>query len=165
MAAPHGNKFWQARASHGRQLIFSHPEILRAMCIEYFEWVAENPLLEGKVSNYKGEVSITPLPKMRAMTINALCMFLDISLQAWSEYSQRDGFGEVCAWASNVIRQQKFEGAAADMLNPAIIARDLGLADKREVTGANGQPLTLITHGMTAAEAADAYAATLNNQS
>lgn len=34
-----------------------------------------------------------------------------------------------------IIRQQKFEGAAAELLNPNIIARDLGLADKKVLGG------------------------------
>jgi len=33
-----------------------------------------------------------------------------------------------------VIYRQKFEGASADMLNPNIIARDLGLADKKDLS-------------------------------
>jgi hypothetical protein len=33
-----------------------------------------------------------------------------------------------------IIRTQKFEGASADLLNPNIIARDLGLADKQDNT-------------------------------
>ena len=37
------------------------------------------------------------------------------------------------AKAESVIRSQKFAGAAADLLNANIIARDLGLADKNQV--------------------------------
>ena len=40
-----------------------------------------------------------------------------------------------------IIRTQKFAGAAADLLNANIIARDLGLADKNEVTGKDGGPV------------------------
>nr|WP_261640834.1 DNA-packaging protein [Erwinia mallotivora] len=35
--------------------------------------------------------------------------------------------------AEQIIYNQKFTGAAADLLNANIIARELGLADKREV--------------------------------
>jgi hypothetical protein len=41
-----------------------------------------------------------------------------------------------------VILDQKFTGAAADLLNPNIIARDLGLTDKKEVSGDLLNPLT-----------------------
>ena len=53
-------------------------------------------------------------------------------------------FSEVCADAERVIYQQKFQGAAADQLNPAIIARDLGLADKKEVGVIADNPITAL---------------------
>ena len=42
-----------------------------------------------------------------------------------------------------VLYAQKFAGAAADLLNANIIARDLGLADKSELTGKDGGPVEL----------------------
>jgi hypothetical protein len=76
------------------------------------------------------------------MTIGGLCLFLDISQQAWSEYKSREGFGEVTKQIDETIRNQKFQGAAADLLNANIIARDLGLADRQEHTGRDGSPIT-----------------------
>ena len=46
---------------------------------------------------------------------------------------------------NNIIRTQKFTGAAAYMLNANIIARDLGLANKEELSGPNGKPITTKT--------------------
>lgn len=42
---------------------------------------------------------------------------------------------------NDAIRHQKFTGAAADLLNPMIISRDLGLADKSELSGPDGGPM------------------------
>lgn len=162
MAAPKGNRFWEARATHGRDKIFSSPEILWDSCLQYFEWVEENPLWENKVTQFQGGVIDMPVAKMRAMTIGGLCMFLGIVEVTWREYRKNEDFTSVCDMAEQAIREQKFAGAAADLLNPAIIARDLGLADKREITGKDGQPLVAITSQMTPQEAAAAYAATLN---
>lgn len=141
MAAPVGNRFWELRSSHGRKPTFATPDDIWAACVEYFEWVEDNPLSEAKAFAYQGEVTIATLPKMRAMTIGGLCLFLDISQQAWSEYRDREGFGEVTTRVEDVIRNQKFTGAAADLLNANIIARDLGLADKSEFTGRDGGPI------------------------
>jgi hypothetical protein len=127
------------------------------------QWVEDNPLWEQKITQYKGDVRVVNIAKMRAMTVESLCLFLGVNVDTWREYSKREDFAAVCEWANSCIRQQKFGGAAADLLNPAIIARDLGLADKREITGANGAPLQMITSEMSAAQAAEAYAATLNN--
>jgi hypothetical protein len=141
MPAPKGNQFWKARSSHGRNPIFADPDVLWTACVEYFEWVDKNPLKEAQAFAYQGVVKIKELPKMRAMTIGGLCIFLDISQQAWSEYRQREGYGEVVTRVEAIIRDQKFAGASAGLLNANIIARDLGLADKSELTGKDGGPI------------------------
>lgn len=129
MAAPKGNRFWEARSSHGRDLIFKDPETLWAACVEYFEWVEENPLHEAQAFAYQGCVTIESLPKMRAMTIAGLCIFLDINQSTWFDYAKREDFSEVTTRAEEIIRDQKFSGAAAGLLNANIIARDLGLKE------------------------------------
>ena len=45
---------------------------------------------------------------------------------------------EVTNLAEQIIRNQKFTGAAAFQLQPNLIARDLGLADKQEVSSPDG---------------------------
>jgi hypothetical protein len=141
MPAPKGNRFWEARSSHGRKPIFASHEQLEAACLEYFEWVENNPLKETKAFCHQGEVTIAELPKMRAMTLDGLCLFLDIDTNTWRLYAQREDFIQVTRAIETAIRQQKFTGAAADLLNSNIIARDLGLADKSELTGKDGSAL------------------------
>ncbi|PDT71723.1 DNA-packaging protein [Bradyrhizobium ottawaense] len=141
MAAPIGNKFWEARSSHGRAPVFGSPDELWKASCEYFEWVEANPLYEAKAFAYQGEVTVENLPKMRAMTIASLCIFLDISVSAWHDYKAREDFVQVTIQIEQIIRQQKFSGAAADLLNANIIARDLGLADKQELSGPGGKPI------------------------
>jgi DNA-packaging protein gp3 len=143
MAAPKGNRFWEARSSHGRDPIFKTPEDLWNASVEYFEWVENNPLYESKPFAYQGIVVQEPVAKMRAMTIMGLCNFLDISMDAWAQYRKREDFIGVVSRVEQIIRQQKFEGASADLLNPNIIARDLGLAEKQEHTGEGGGPLAI----------------------
>ncbi len=141
MAAPKGNRFWEARSSHGRKPIFASPDDLWAAAIEYFEWVENNPLKEEKVFNGKDGIVRADIAKMRAMTIGGLCNFLDIDRTTWLEYGRKEGFSKVVSRVDEIIRDQKFSGAAADLLNANIIARDLGLADKSEHTGKDGAPL------------------------
>jgi len=142
MAAPKGNRFWEARAKHGRDLIFNSPDILWEACCEYFLWVDDNPLHETKAFAFQGVVTQEDIPKMRAMTLDGLCLFLDISVETWRLYVEREDFIDVTRKASNVIRSQKFAGAAAELLNANIIARDLGLTDKKELNGDILNPLT-----------------------
>src|SRR6185312_10262140 len=91
---------------------------------------------EAQAFAYQGNVKVESIAKMRAMTLAGLCVFLDINRSTWDEYTAREGFTEVTTRVDQIIRDQKFSGAAAGLLNPNIIARDLGLADKQEHTGA-----------------------------
>ena len=137
MPAPKGNRFWEKRSSHGRDPVFTDSAQLWKVCQEYFQEVEDNPLWEDKPFNYQGAVVVNTVAKMRAMTIGGLCIFLDICEKTWANYRERKDFLQVITKAESVIRDQKFSGAAADLLNANIIARDLGLKDesKREFTG------------------------------
>lgn len=132
LAAPKGNKFWLARSSHGANPKFDSPETLWSACLEYFEWVENNPLLEMKAFHASGVVVTKELPKMRAMTLSGLCNFLDICDNTWTNYKEKQDFLRVTKKVEQIIKDQKFSGAAADLLNANIIARDLGLVDKQE---------------------------------
>lgn len=165
MAAPEGNRFWLARTTYGREKLFSTPEVLRKACIEYFDYNENNPIMVAESVKFMGSATLTYVPKKSPLTVGALCLFLGIDYQTWRNYSSAEGYKEyfeVCEWAEGIIRQQKFAGASAGLFNAAIIARDLGLADKREITGKDGAPLTTITTTMTPQEAAEAYAAAIN---
>lgn len=143
MAAPKGNQFWKARTKHGRDKLFSSSEALWEACCEYFQWVEDNPLWDTKVTQYQGEVIDMPVAKMRAMTISGLCLFLDIDRSTWTAWKTEDDFSAIVARAEEVMYSQKLSGAAADLLNANIIARDLGLKDAstKEHTGPNGGPI------------------------
>lgn len=140
MTAPIGNQFWKARSKHGRDRLFASAEALWEACCQYFDWVEANPLYEMKAFAYQGVVVQEPVAKMRAMTIGGLCIFLDIDELTWRRWREVEDFCTVVSRAEQIIYQQKFTGAAADLLNPNIIARDLGLADKQDVT-TNGESL------------------------
>jgi hypothetical protein len=85
VAAPIGNKFWMMRSTHGREPIFASPELLWSAACEYFEWVHNNPLQEEKLFHAQGIITKDSVCKMRAMTIQALCFFLDISDDSWAD--------------------------------------------------------------------------------
>ena len=138
------NRFWKVRSSHGRRPKFADPETLWSACCEYFDWVDENPLYEDKLVTFQGAAKHEPVAKMRAMTIGGLCLFLDVAEKTWHEWRKdRPDLCEIMSRAEQIIRAQKFAGAAAELLNPNIIARDLGLAEKREHSGPEGGPIEL----------------------
>lgn len=147
MAAPRGNKFWEARSSHGANPKFQEASDLWDACLEYFEWVERNPLKEQKIVSSGGKAIVKSMNKMRAMSIGGLCIFLDVTDRTWRDWrSDREDLLPIITRVEQIIRTQKFEGASADLLNPNIIARDLGLADKKELSGdiavISAEPLT-----------------------
>lgn len=144
MAAPAGNQFWKLRTKHGRYKIFETPDILWEASCEYFEWAQNNPLIETvhdklKENGVGDNLIMVELPKMRALTIQGLCIFLGINSKYFNDFEDslkenpNKDFSDVITRIKEIIYTQKFEGAAAGMLNPNIIARDLGLSDKKEL--------------------------------
>ena len=68
------------------------------------------------------------------MTILSFCLFADITHETWLNYKKNKDFFGVTTRIESTIKSQKFEGAAAELLNPNIIARDLGLKEKSDIT-------------------------------
>jgi hypothetical protein len=147
MAAPAGNRFWELRSKHGRDKLFETPEMLWKSACEYFEWCEDNPLIESKpmsvsIGNNQGSsIEMAEVPKMRAFTWDGLELFIDVySLRDYKTNPEYKDFSQVIGKIEKIIYNQKFTGAAAGFLNPNIIARDLGLADKvdqkNEISGA-----------------------------
>lgn len=141
MGAPIGNQFWKLRSKHGRDKLFTTPELLLEAACEYFQWCEDNPLIEV---DFKGkDANRVELPKMRAFTLHGLCIYLDANTVYFNHFKDSlkgkddelsKGFSKVISHIYEIIYNQKFTGAAAGFLNPNIIARDLGLRDSTENT-------------------------------
>lgn len=125
-------ELWERRKV-GQPPAFSSPDEMWGRALEYFQYCKDNPPLEAKAFNYQGETTITPVPKMRAMTQAGLCVFLNIGVSTWHDYKNKPEYSEVTKAVEEIMFEQKFHGAAAGLLNQNIIARDLGLVDRQEV--------------------------------
>jgi hypothetical protein len=142
MAAPKGNQFWKLRASHGRHLIFSSPEILWDAAKEYFEATDKRKWYK---TDFKGKDNEQVLiPTDTPYTLTGLFIFLDTNKQTWSDYRQREDFIDVITRIEQIMYTQKFEGAAVGAFTPNIIARDLGLKDSSDITTNGNDISTLI---------------------
>jgi hypothetical protein len=130
----------------GRPRKFQTPDKLWKAAVEYMEWIVDNPLIENKVFQHQGEIIHAEVKKIRAATIQGFCLYNSIGRQTWQEYKDRAEFSEVIARVDDLFREQKFTGAAADLLNPNIIARDLGLTDKSESRTIGVQVTTDLTN-------------------
>jgi hypothetical protein len=139
MAATPGNQWWRLRAKHGRDLIFSTPEILWESAVEYFEetdkrkWIKEDWV--GKDAIKVDRKVDTPY------TLSGLCLFLECDEKTFKLYESREDFIPVTTRIRQIMFTQKFEGATVGAFNANIIARDLGLKDQTDVT-TNGNDIS-----------------------
>lgn len=140
MAAPIGNKFWELRLKHGRDREIKDPNELLQLFQNYIQWVEDNPLYksEAKVVSIGhgsgSEAVIVKVPIDRPYTKHGFTLYCGLSgwhvIEPYKEINK--DFLQVITHIENCIYNQKFEGAAANLFNSSIIARDLGLVDKSD---------------------------------
>ena len=152
MGAPKGNQFWKLRSKHGRDRLFSTPELLWEAACEYFEWCDNNPFYEALQASGGQRVikdedgnsvttsGIIELPRMRPYSLHGLALYLDASIsyfnaaeRAAEEKGEKD-FLTVFTRIREVIYNQQLSGAASGFLKENLISRVLGLKDKTDVT-------------------------------
>ncbi|HBT01635.1 MAG TPA: terminase small subunit [Citreicella sp.] len=151
-----GNRIWEMNPNPGRQPTFADGDELWTAAVEYFEWCHGNPLLEDQLVTFQGVATHEPVAKVRALTQRGLCLFLGISMETWRGWRtlgheiHRPDLADTIDRIEGVIWEQKFTNAAAGLLVHGLIARELGLADKSEVTSPDGsmspQPAVVLTN-------------------
>lgn len=141
MSATVGNQWWKLRAKHGREKIFANPDLLWESACEYFEatekrkWVKKDWV--GKDAEMVYREADTPF------TITGLCIFLGIDLITWRNYKTNENYKDffnIITHIEQIIYTQKFEGAVNGTFKENIIARELGLGEKSDVTS-NGETI------------------------
>jgi len=138
MAAPKGNQFWKLRSKHGKDKIFKTPEIMWKAACEYFEYIDKNPLV---IQDNKGTKNVNEVELKRPYTIHGLCIFLDVNIDYFTDFADNlkgktdkisKDYSRIIKHIRTIIYNQKFEGAAIGIFQHNIIARDLGLIEKRQ---------------------------------
>ncbi len=130
-----GNQFWLVRSKHGRDKLFTTPELLWEAACEYFQWCEKNPIQDTR--------SFGQRKVQRPFTIQGLTAYLNCnsvyfyqfekSLKEKTDQMSKD-FSQILTDIRDTIYRQKFENAAIGVYKENIIARDLGLTDKADVT-------------------------------
>lgn len=151
-----GSKFWEIRAKQGLGELFESAELLWSAACEFFEWCDDNPFYESKpmiVSNGNNQgssIEHAESPKKRPYTMGGLMIFLECSDSYLRNYKYEHKSSKeqkhidilkVIELIEKTVYEQKFAGAASGFFNANLISRDLGLADKKELTGENGAAL------------------------
>lgn len=153
MSAPVGNQFWKMRTKHGRDKIFTDPEIMLQACYEYFNYQSQQSWIKQeavKSGEFTGQ--LISIPTASPFTLEGLCLYLGVHskyfIQFQSDLKPKENktdedFNNIITHVREVIYLQKLEGAMVGTYNSSIVARQLGLAEitKGEVTGKDGAPI------------------------
>lgn len=142
--APIGNEFWKQRSKHGRDKLFATPELMWEAACEYFEWCNKNPWIKYEAIK-SGDMcgQLVEIPTVIPYTMEGLCGYLDCNKAYFSHFEaaiadkddqQSKDFSNVITRIRETLYQQKFTGASVGAFNASIIARDLGLTDKQDLT-------------------------------
>lgn len=138
-AAPKGNQFWRLRSEHGREKLFAEPDLLWAAAEEYFNWCDGHPWYKVEASKSPGvkkDNQLIKVPTAIPYTLSGFCLYCGASENWWKEFRKNEGLSKdflaLISRIEEIIRTQKFTGAAVGAFNANIISRDLGLADRQE---------------------------------
>ncbi len=128
---------------------FETPEALWAAACEYFEWADKNPFQEERLFNTATGIKRETVSKIRAYTVEGLCTHLGVIKKTWYSWKRERGdLEEVIGLIDQILFHQKFEAAAADLMNSALVIRALNLADTHAHQGPDGGPIE-VTDGLS----------------
>jgi len=144
MAAPKGNEFWKQRGKHGRSRIIKDHKALLENANQYFQWCDDNPINVYEV--HGKDANLVVVPKRRVFQKEAFAIYCGVSQWRTIEDLKNvsKDFTQVITYIETIIRSQKFEGAVIGQFKETIIARDLGLAEKKDITS-DGEKLGFIS--------------------
>lgn len=128
-----GSSAWKLRKTHGRPRKYPTAKALWDRCLEYLDWVDKNPFMIPCTTSYHGEIIVKYVPKLRPPLIGELQTFLEIDSSTWASYKLLPDYQYTIERVENIIKSTKLQGAMIDIFNHQIVARDLGLVDKRQI--------------------------------
>jgi len=119
-----------------REKTFASPQDLWEAFAGYYEWVKDNPWYKSEpIKSGENAGDLIKVPTERPMTLGGFATHVGMSERRLSDYGRLESHIEyrpVYERIVDIIRAQKFEGAAVGAFNANIIARDLGLAEKTD---------------------------------
>lgn len=131
-----GNQIWKLAdpAKVGRPRKLRNPKQLWEIACDYFQHCDDNPIAtEETYAGTKGayvKQQLHPVP----YTWAGLEVYANTDLEAYKDADERPEYSDVIRVIDAVMTNQKFSGAAAGVFNANIIARDLGLRDRTDIT-------------------------------
>ena len=131
-----GNKEWLKRRNNNPKL-WTTPEKFLKDCYRYFDWCDKNPfLIERMVTGGNRATEVGNEKQSRPYSLVGLCVYLGITYQTFLNYETGEAWSdyfEVVTHVRNIVEDNQVSGAIAGIYNANIVARLLGLADKKSI--------------------------------
>jgi len=132
----------------GRRLKFSSPLVLWRLAVDYFKWTEATPWQYHKATKMKNDdveyIEQYSVPRPRYMSMVGFSSFAKTTRMTLNDYEKGKNdhaclgegftFSETVEIIQTIMREQKMSGAASGIFSTAIVARDIGLVDKQEVS-------------------------------
>jgi len=129
-------------------------EELWSLFMNYTKHSDDNPMVEAKLFNAKDGLRDGELDHIRPYTLEGFLNFVGMHKGTWNEwkkrYEEEPFFVDTMIQIESIVEDQMFQGAMGGFFNPSLASRKLGLAERQELTGANGGPIE--TEEVTARE-------------
>ncbi len=124
------NKPWLAGKPKDKESVYNGLELWEVAC-EYFEWCDRTPITEFRHS--RTDTHAVDLP--RAYSIEGFLLYAGLSRRQWEKYCTEGALTAFCAGnIHHAIRCQKLEYAAVKVMDPTLVAKELGLANRSVTT-------------------------------
>jgi hypothetical protein len=131
----------------GRKKNIETPERLYELFEDYVKWCKSNPRIENILVHKSAEV--IPVEREQPLTWKGFEMYLfdhgivyDLSAYEINREGNYTEYSPIIRTIKNKIYNDKFSGASVGIYQHNIIARDLGLVDKKEVKADIDAPIT-----------------------
>jgi len=137
------------------------PEILWDLFIQYRDELINNPLYRNEFNAKAGRIVSIPLKRPLTWAgFEAFCydkgIIQDLEDYRYNTGGRYKGFKGIITRINSVMYAEKFEGAAAGIYQQNIIARELGLTDKKDLSSSDGtltpKPTVVVQDQKTADE-------------
>lgn len=110
---------------------YKTPQELWEDAVKYFDHCDENPIeVTETTTGDRNSVKI----KHHKIPYTWKGLYIFCSVKDLAHYKTKTEFSDIISVIGDIIYNQKFEGASSGLFNSNIIARDLGLIDRKDHT-------------------------------
>lgn len=109
------------------------PETVFNLAVKYFSWAEDQAIKAIETASFQGVVTENLVHKPRIFTLNGFCLYCGVTASSIQSWRASPGFSEVMAFVDSVIHEQKYQLAAANIINAGFVGKEIGIDKPAEV--------------------------------